>query len=194
MRTRGLGRVYQPTYRDRKSGEQRSSPTWWIAYSYRGQKHREPSNSTRRMKAVKLLRRRLEEMGRGQLVGPDAEKITFEILTAGVLDDYRVNSRKTLKRAGNAVSRLREFFGLARALDVTADRVAAYVRSRQDANAKPATIRYELAILKRSFSLSLRAGKLTHRPFIPSIEVRNVRTGFSKSRNSVPCSCTCPTT
>jgi integrase len=178
IRARGLGRVYQPTYRDRKTGERRTSPTWWTAYSFRGTKYRESSGSTNRNDAVKLLRRRLAEMGRGQLVGPDAEKTTFEDLAGMVLGDYQVNGRKSLKRAEDALTRLREFFGLCRALDITADRVNAYIRSRQEAGAKPASIRYELAILKRGFTLTLRAGKLAHRPYIPSIEVRNIRTGF----------------
>jgi integrase len=184
MKARGLGRIYQPKYRDRKTGEWRMSPTWWLDYSFRGEKHRESSGSTRRTKAVKLLRRRLEEMGRGQLVGPDAEKVTFADLTGMVVSDYQVNGRKSLRRAEDAVNRLTEFFAEARALDVTGDRVTAYIRHRQEARAKPASIRYELAILKRGFTLTLRAGKLAHRPYIPSLEVRNVRTGFFEEPES----------
>lgn len=178
MRTRGLGRVFQPKWRRRKTDPWQVSPTWWIAYSWRGEKRRESSGSPRRGDAVRLLRQRLAEMGRGQLVGPDAEKVIFEDLTRMVLEDYQVNGRKSYKRAEDAVNRLKDFFGEARALDVTGDRVSAYVRHRQEAKAKPATIRYELAILKRGFTLALRAGRLTHRPYILSIEVRNTRTGF----------------
>ncbi len=178
MRTRGLGRVYQPKWRHHKEDPWQVSPTWWIAYSWRGEKKRESSHSDKRGDAVKLLRRRLEEMGQGWLVGPDAEKVTLKDLTAMVLDDYQVNGRKSLKRAEDGANRLTEFFGEARALDITGDRVTAYIRSRQEVKAKPATIRYELAVLKRGFTLALRAGRLTQRPYIASIEVRNTRTGF----------------
>ncbi len=178
MKTRGLGRIYQPKYRDRATREVKTSPTFWIQYNYRGVKYRESSNSARHSDAVRLLKRRLEEMGRGQLIGPNPEKVTFEDLATMVLDDYKINGRKSLKRAESAVKHLKDFFGLARALDVTGDRINAYIRSRQDAKAFNATIQYELAILKKSFSLALRAGKLTHRPYIPSLEVRNTRTGF----------------
>ncbi len=179
MRTRGLGRVYQPTWRDRRTGAMRTSPTWWLAYSWRGEKQRESSHSRRRAEAVKLLRKRLEEMGQGRLVGPDAEKVTLKDLTAMVLDDYQVNGRKSAKRVENAVAQLTDFFGAAaRVLDVTADRLSAYIRRRQEDRAKLATIRYELAILRRGFTLALRAGKLAHRPYIPSLEVRNTRQGF----------------
>lgn len=152
MRTRGLGRVYQPTYRDRKTRDVRTSPTWWIAYSFRGVKHRESSRSEKRSDAVKLLRRRLEEMSRGRLVGPDADKLTFKALTEMVLTDYRVNSRKSFIRAESAIKHLRAFFGFAHAPDVTGDRVTSYIQSRQETDTKPASIRYELAILKRAFT------------------------------------------
>jgi integrase len=178
MRTRGLGRVYQPTYRDRKTRDLRTSPTWWIAYSFRGVKHRESSGSAKRSDAVKLLRRRLEEMSRGRLVGPDADKLTFDALTEMVLTDYKVNSRKSVVRAESAIGHLRAFFGFAHAPDVTSDRVNSYIRARQEAGAQPASIRYELAILKRAFTIAVQVGKLAHRPYIPSIEVRNTRTGF----------------
>ncbi len=178
MKTRGLGRIYQPTYRDRATREVRTSPTFWIQYSHRGVKHRESSNSTRHADAVRLLKRRIEQMGRGQLIGPNPEKVTFEDLAIMVLDDYRVNGRKSLKRALSGVKHLQDYFGLARALDVTGDRINAYIRNRQESGAQNATIQYELALLKRAFTLAVRAGRLTHRPYIPSLEVRNVRTGF----------------
>jgi integrase len=41
-----------------------------------------------------------------------------------------------------------------------------------------ATIQNELAALKRMFALAIRAGKANHRPYIPSLKVNNVRTGF----------------
>src|SRR5207247_10603811 len=44
--------------------------------------------------------------------------------------------------------------------------------------ANPATIRVELAALKRMFTLGLQAGKVAVRPYILSIEVRNTRSGF----------------
>lgn len=182
MKVRGFGRVYQPTYRDRKSQQLKKSPTWWIQCSFRGVKHRESSHSINRMDGVRLLRRRLEEMGRGRLVGPEAEKLTFQDLAQMLVDDYRVNGRKSAPRAASAIKRLEQFFGLWRALDITSDRVTAYIRTRQEIGAKPATIRYELAVLKRMFTLALRAGKLDRKPYLPSIEVRNVRTNFFEEK------------
>lgn len=178
MKMREFGRLYKPTYRDRKTGELKHSPTWWIAYYHRGKEHRESSQSTDPKAARRLLKKRIGEMGRGAFVGPNEEKVTAEDLCTMVLDDYRVNGRKSLKRLEGAVAHLKGAFALSRAVDITTDKLTTYIRTRQEAGAMPATIRYELAILKRGFSLTLRAGWLAHRPYIPSIEVRNVRTGF----------------
>jgi hypothetical protein len=77
QRTRGLGTVY------------RRGNVWWVQYSFLGKVYRESSGSESRPDAVRLLRKRLEEMGRGRLVGPNVERTTFEDLTAMLL--ARVN-------------------------------------------------------------------------------------------------------
>src|SRR2546430_1410707 len=92
--------------------------------------------------------------------------------------DYALNGRRSIKRVDSALLHLRGFFTFARVPDITSDRIAAYVRERQAVNAAPATIRYELACLRRAFSLAVRAGKAAHRPYIPSVAVDNARKGF----------------
>ena len=88
VRARGLGRVYV-----------REGGRWWVQYCYRGRLYRESSGSKQRAKAVKLLKRRLGEIGQGHLAGPDVEHTTFEDLSQMLFDDYRVNGRKSLDRA-----------------------------------------------------------------------------------------------
>lgn len=163
----GTGRVYQ------------RGNIWWVQYGYRGETHRESSRSTKKKDAVDLLRRRLEEMGRGQLVGPSAERILFEDLVEMIETDYRVNKRKSSLKG--QVSHLESFFGLSRAIDITTDRITAYIAYRQEEGAANATIQNELAALKRMFSLATRAGRLPSRPYIPSLKVRNTREGFFES-------------
>jgi len=118
------------------------------------------------------------EIGRGKLIGPDAEKVTFDDLKQLVLTDYRVNGRKSGRRAKIAFTRLEEFFGLYRALEITPDRIKVYIEVRQKAGMRAATIQYEVTMLKRGFTLAFEAGKLPNRPHVPSVEVRNVRAGF----------------
>ena len=165
--TRGGGRTYQRP----------GSRFWWIAYSHRGRVFRESSGSTDRRKAEKLLRLRLGEIAVGRHA-PDAEKVTFEALATMLGDDYQLNGRRSLKRAKQCLARLREVFGLDRALDITTDRLTAYARGRQEQGAAPATVANELAILKRAYSLAVRAGRLTHRPAFPTISLDNARAGF----------------
>ncbi len=165
---RGLGRIY------------RRGNIWWIDYSFRGKRQRESSGSTRKADAVKLLRRRLEEMGRGRLVGPSAENVTLEDLGRLLLDDYRVNGKRSINRAELSVRTLKNYFGgYTRALDITTDRVNRYIEERRERDVvKPATIQKELAALKRAFNLAVQAGLLDHIPYIPSLQLRNTRTGF----------------
>src|SRR5215813_11909480 len=115
MGERGLGGVYQPTYRTR-AGELKYQSIWWVQFSFRGRKYYESSHSPQRSVAVKLLRRRLEEIGRGRLVGPDVEKTTFEDLAEMHLNHYRVNRRRSLDRLEDAINHLRTVFAASRAL------------------------------------------------------------------------------
>ena len=156
--------------------------TYWIHYSFRGRLVRESSGSTKRTDATKLLRRRLAEMGTGQLVGPDWERTSIDDLTTLVVNDYQLNGRRSTKTACEALARLGAFFTFARVPDLTGARIAAYVRHRQEAGAAPATIKYDLAILKRAFKLAVASGMAAVVPSFPVIAVDNARQGILSRR------------
>lgn len=151
---------------------------WWVRYSYRGKPIEESSGSTRRRDAVKLLRKRQGEMGIGRLVGPDAERTTFEDLAAMLVADYTVNERRSIDRARRSLAHLREAFGLSRALEITPDRLDGYVKMRLDAGAARATVKNELAALRRAFRLAMRAAKVPSVPVFPTLRGSDPRTGF----------------
>ena len=164
---RGLGGVYQ------RGG------TWWVRYSHRGRKVRESSGSTGRADAVRLLKQRLGEMGQGKLPGRDAEKVTLADLGKMLVDDYGLKGNRSTIRAGQALAHVRKHFGdQARALDISTDRLTAYAVGRKEEGAAPATVKQELALLRRGFNLAVRAGRLHQRPAFPVIEVHNRRKGF----------------
>ncbi len=180
MRTRGLGRAYA------------RGRAWWVQYNFRGRTFRESVGTwieetttegrtrrrpTTRADAVRLLRKRQAEMGTGRLIGPDMEKTTFEDLARMLVADYTVNARKSIETAQGSLKALRSVFGPAYARDITLDRLDVYVATRLEAGRKPATIRNELAALKRAFHLGERAGKTICPPF-PVLHVSNTRTGF----------------
>jgi integrase len=176
--SKGLGSVYQPKFKDRKTGEVRTSPTWWVSYSHRGTKYRLSSNSAKRGVALKLLKRKLAEIGSGRPVIPDAERTTFEDLAAILVNDYKANGRRSLRLLPGKLQNLREFFGMGRAIDISSDRVTAYVAQRLEQGAANATVNYELSLLKRAFRLAHKAGRVASRPEIDMLHVSNTRKGF----------------
>jgi len=106
------------------------------------------------------------------------------------LADYRVNGRRSVRDAERNVRHLRGAFGLDRALDITADRIASFTSARLTDSAKPATVNRELAALRRMFSLAVKAGKLPSRPHIAMLAEDNAREGFMEPAE---CPCTWPT-
>jgi integrase len=163
---RGMGRIF-------KRGS-----VYWIAYCYRGKEHRESSRSDSETQALKLLKRRLGEVGSGRLVGPSEERLTFDDLGKMLLTDYEINGKRSVESVRLSLRHLRDFFGLDRAIDITADRVAKYVRDRQKEGAANGSINRELAALKRAFTLASRAGKIGSVPYISLLEENNSRRGF----------------
>jgi len=168
---------------------------WWVRYSYRGKKHREPAGTE--ADAGRLLKKRLGEMGQGKVTGRDAEKVTLGDLGQMVLDDYALNGNRSAKRVEQCLAHLYGYFGARagepderepqyaaeagkrlRALDLTMDVLTAYAAKRQAEGAAHATVRNELATLRRGFNLAVRAGRLSQRPAFPEIEARNRRQGF----------------
>ena len=125
-----------------------------------------------------MLRRRLEEMGSGRLVGPTVERTSLADLITMFRDDYRANGRRSWDRMEDATEHLKAFFGEPRAVDITPDRVTAYVAFRHQETAANATINRELAALKRMFRLGEKAGKVDRHPYIPMLVEDNIRTGF----------------
>ncbi|MBN2321389.1 MAG: tyrosine-type recombinase/integrase [Acidobacteria bacterium] len=175
----GEGRIYRPTYINKRTGERQQSAIWWIEYSVNGKKHWESSKSKRRKNAVGLLNQRQGEANGGRLIGPAALRLILEELIRMLDDDYKINSRKSIGRKDRAVVHIQDFFGLdCRVLNITTDRIRAYIQHRFGEGAMPATIRYEVSLLRRSINLAVQAEKLNRCPHIPSIKVSNARSGF----------------
>jgi len=163
---KGMGRLFK------------RGPVWWIAYYHRGKEFRESSESDSETQARKLLKKRIGEMGRGRLIGPVEEKVTYDEMSQDFIVDYETNGKRSLRSAKLSVHHLQGFFGLDRALDITTDRIRGYVAHRQGDGASNGSINRELAGLKRMFSLAVQAGKLSTKPYIPTLEENNARQGF----------------
>ncbi len=95
-----------------------------------------------------------------------------------IVNDYKANGRRSLARLEDALEHLREFFTDYRAVEITGDKVTAYVTSRQDEKAAASTINTELAALSRMFTLGIRSNKVATKPYIGKLAVSNTRKGF----------------
>ena len=163
---RGMGRVFK------------RGTVYWVAYYHRGKEYRESSESESESAAKKLLKKRIGEVAQGRLLGANQDRLTFDDLARALLADYQINGRRSLRSARLSISHLRKFFGFDRAVDITTDRIKAYAADRQKAKAANASINRELAALKRMFSLAVEDGRLSHSPYIPTLEEDNARQGF----------------
>lgn len=172
-----MGSVYRPKYKD-KNGNYVESEIWWIKYYRNGKPFRESSESKKKTDAEKKLKQREGEIVEGRFHGIMVEKILFDELAEDLLNDYRVNGKKSLDRAQRSVGHLKKCFRGNRVLDITTDRIKAYIRHRQGEKAENGTINRELAALKRMFNLALQTQKVPRKPYIPHLKESAPRKGF----------------
>lgn len=151
---------------------------WQLRYRHNGHKIEESTKTGDERKARRLLRDRLRTAGTPDFLGPQAERVSWADLKAGILYDYTVTRKnRSTRRLGQSLAHLEAVFGTDKALAITDERVAQYIGDRLTEGAKPATVNRDLAALRRMFRLN----KLVRRS-CPDIrlldESDNVREGF----------------
>jgi integrase len=167
---RSLGWVYAR----RSTDGQRH--TWYIGYYAHGRRIREAAGP-RKTDAIRLLQQRMHDLETGRWRHPTQEA-KFEQLLDLVRADYRANGKRSLDRVNQCANHLAACFQGAAAQEITAADLARYVEERLDAGAATSTVRNELNVLKRGFTLAWQKGLVSSRPAFPTLRPTTVRTGF----------------
>ena len=77
---------------------------WWVRYYRNGRRHEESAGSSKKGDAERLLRLREGDVARGLPVTPKVGRMRFEEAAEDVLNDYRVNGKRSLKDGSSAES------------------------------------------------------------------------------------------
>ncbi len=152
---------------------------YWVKYYRSGKSFRESSGSAKESDAKRLLRIREGDIARGIPVAPRVGRVKFDELADDVINDYKINKKRSLRHLEIRLNKhLIPFFGGRRAAAITTADIRKFVARRQEAGASNGEINRELTVLRRAFNLGIQSEKLMHKPYISLLKENNVRTGF----------------
>ncbi len=187
--------LYRKSYVDRQ-GVTQISPNWFMRFWHNGKEHNRSTGESDRKKAEGIY---LAELARMASFGEDSEnqaQVTIGQLLRLVIDDYRLQGRRTVYNKSREVAAIADRIGTQKAAQFGTKAIKAYIatrskeplwstaatkewKSQRDKKLQPATINRELATLRRAFKLGLEHDPplVARVPKFPMLKEENVREG-----------------
>jgi integrase len=180
---------------------------YWIKFRQAGRVLRESAETTKPNVARRKLKAREGDVANGIRVDPRRDKVTFDEAAKDVVNDFKVNARRSLEVVERRISKhLQPYFGGRRLIDISPSLIADYIVKRQSdsivvrsaytlkgADGLPRTIpesrrtiervsngeiNRELQVLRRIFNLARRNDKCRDVPYVPMLKEEGTRVGF----------------
>lgn len=154
---------------------------WWIKFYRHGQPVRESSHSTNEAEAKRLLKIRIGQVETGEYRGPVSNRAVVSDLLDLVIADYRIAKKRSIADLTYRIEKnIRPTLGAVRSAAFGTAHGDRYIQTRRDEMATDGTINRELAIVRRAFSLGMRADPplVNRKPWIRRLEEDNAREGF----------------
>jgi integrase len=149
--------IYQPQYRDKKTGELKTSEVWWYSFTFAGRRIQESSKSPR-----KTVARAAEENRRLELektfAGMPAEKRSNRIKSVNeIVKDYSVryeldhrSREKSILFSSSRLAHVKRLLGTALLPDLTEETIRGYVKTRLEEGVSGRTTNMEVGELIRA--------------------------------------------